>query len=208
VSKVRTKKAVVVVIAVAVLISIGAVTYAATKTPLIGLSAIAEMIEQNYGAPIDVELTLRGGVPEYKAEIIIDGQSVDVYFDAQTGVETDRRRAENLDWEDRQILDNYDLNAPAVSAPPAPTPTQSAAPAPSAPPAPAPSAPPAASYITYDQAKEIAIATVGGGTVRDIELDFERGVAVYEVEVKLNRVEHELKIDAISGEVLRHKIDD
>lgn len=67
-----------------------------------------------------------------------------------------------------------------------------------------------AQYITYEQAREIAmnkIKTIGGGTVEKSDVDFEysksRG-AYFEVDVKdVNGRYWEVKVDAKTGEVLK-----
>lgn len=59
--------------------------------------------------------------------------------------------------------------------------------------------------ISYERAEEIALAKVGGGTVREIELDRERGVLVYDAEIKYNGVKYEVDIDAITGEIVKFK---
>lgn len=63
--------------------------------------------------------------------------------------------------------------------------------------------------ISIAEAERIALEHVPGGTIEEIERDRERGVIVYEVEVRApNGVEHELVIDARTGRILRAEIDD
>jgi len=62
--------------------------------------------------------------------------------------------------------------------------------------------------ITFERAKAIALERAGGGTVTDIELERRRGRLVYEVEVKINRQEYDVRIDAATGEILRFRLDD
>ncbi|MBR1374513.1 MAG: PepSY domain-containing protein [Cardiobacteriaceae bacterium] len=59
--------------------------------------------------------------------------------------------------------------------------------------------------LTASDAKEIAINAARGGRVVDIELERRKGSAYYEVEVKNQGVEHEIKIDATTGRILKHK---
>ena len=59
--------------------------------------------------------------------------------------------------------------------------------------------------LTASDAKEIAINAAKGGKVVDIELERRKGAAYYEVEVKNKGVEHEIKIDATTGRILKHK---
>lgn len=63
--------------------------------------------------------------------------------------------------------------------------------------------------ITMEQAAQIAVDHVPGSFVESIEREYERGVLVYEVEVRApDGVEHEVIIDANTGRVIRVEIDD
>lgn len=64
-----------------------------------------------------------------------------------------------------------------------------------------------AKEITYEGAKKIALKRAGGGIVTDIDLDYENGRLVYEVEVYYKGVEYEIYIDAKTGKVLICNID-
>jgi uncharacterized membrane protein YkoI len=59
------------------------------------------------------------------------------------------------------------------------------------------------SMISAEQARQIALESVGGGNVVEIEFDVCDGRSVFEVEVKYNGVEYEVVIDALTGEVIR-----
>lgn len=69
-------------------------------------------------------------------------------------------------------------------------------------------------YIGAEKALEIALAHAGvqKGAVKDIEveLDFKRGIMVYEVEFKTGGMEYEHLINAITGEIIedKQKLDD
>lgn len=69
-------------------------------------------------------------------------------------------------------------------------------------------------YIGAEKALEIALAHAGvqKGAVKDIEveLDFKRGIMVYEVEFKIGGMEYEHLINAITGEIIedKQKLDD
>ena len=69
-------------------------------------------------------------------------------------------------------------------------------------------------YIGAEKALEIALTHAGvqKGAVKDIEveLDFKRGIMVYEVEFKTGGMEYEHLINAITGEIIedRQKLDD
>lgn len=170
------------------------------KPTLISFASMAVSIEKDYGTILEMDITLRNNVPVYKADIITEGKGMTVYFDAATGAEQERKQAIALDEEEAKIYSGYHTQSAAVKAV---TQVQDAKKA-------ADKTQPIASAdaaITYEKAKEIALAKVGGGTVTEIELDYEKGQFVYEIEVKHNRVEHELVIDAETGEIVKYKTD-
>lgn len=55
-------------------------------------------------------------------------------------------------------------------------------------------------------AKEIAVRAAGGGLVESVERETEHGRAVWDVDVLVNGVEHDIDVDATTGTVLRHRI--
>ena len=106
--------------------------------------------------------------------------------------------------------------AQAASAAAAPVQTvQPVAPLPAAPVAPvaAPAAPAApAAYpqatISLEQAIAIAEKNISGGKVKDVELDYEWGRMVYEMEVMApGWREYDVVIDATTGKVLSSRLD-
>lgn len=66
---------------------------------------------------------------------------------------------------------------------------------------------PAETKVTPEHASEIAAKEVKGGTVVKVELDEDDIPLTYEVELKLNRGEAEVNVDASSGKVLSVKQD-
>ena len=99
------------------------------------------------------------------------------------------------------------------SAGPTPSESSSSGPASPAPTSSAPSKPPASSAasagaISLADAKAIAIRAAGGGRVTDAERETEHGRAVWDIEVRVGPVEHDIDVDRATGEVLRHKRDD
>jgi len=63
------------------------------------------------------------------------------------------------------------------------------------------------SEITVEQAKETALATVGGGTVTKCEIDNENGRKVYEIEIIYGDNKYEMDVDAISSAVTDYKVE-
>lgn len=58
-----------------------------------------------------------------------------------------------------------------------------------------------------EQANEIALQRVPGHVVKS-ELDYDDGMLLYEIDVRANDGQkYEVKIDAVTGEVLRVKLD-
>ncbi len=62
--------------------------------------------------------------------------------------------------------------------------------------------------ISEAQAREIVAEAMPEATITDIDLEEEDGYLVYEVELEVGNQEHDMYIDAGSGEVLCTEIDD
>jgi hypothetical protein len=60
--------------------------------------------------------------------------------------------------------------------------------------------------ISIDRAKTIAVRAAGGGRVVQVEGEFEHGLAVWDVDVLVNGVEHDIDVDRATGSVTRHRI--
>ena len=60
--------------------------------------------------------------------------------------------------------------------------------------------------ISPEEAKTIALK-LANGEITDFELDEDDGRLIYEIEIKTKDSEHEIKIDAYTGKVLEHEID-
>ena len=58
--------------------------------------------------------------------------------------------------------------------------------------------------ISADEAKAIALAASGGGTITKFE--FKDDHAEYRVEIQNGRTRHKLRIDAYTGEITRHDV--
>jgi len=56
-----------------------------------------------------------------------------------------------------------------------------------------------ASGISVDRARAIALRAAGGGRVTKIERETEHGRAVFEIEVSVKGVEHDLHVDRVTG---------
>ena len=65
--------------------------------------------------------------------------------------------------------------------------------------------------ITADKAKQIALAKVSGATAANVvkcKLDRDDGIQVYEIEIRVGRMEYEFEINAVTGAILSMDIDD
>ena len=65
-----------------------------------------------------------------------------------------------------------------------------------------------ADTISAERAGEIALAAVGGGTIGHVERDGDDDRREWEVEIHLDGFEHDLDVDAVTGEVRDHDVDD
>ncbi|MFV0395043.1 MAG: PepSY domain-containing protein, partial [Coprobacillaceae bacterium] len=59
-------------------------------------------------------------------------------------------------------------------------------------------------YISQEEAKNIIINHAGGGNIVKIELDYENGKAVYEMELIKDNIEYDAMIDANTGEIIAY----
>ena len=138
---------------------------------------------------VKAELDYEDGVKVYDIEFYSGNVEYDYEINAATGA---------IISVDRDI-ENYSIPTAA----PAPAPT----PAPTAAPTPAPTQPVAPSTISADRAKQIALshAGVGGASFTKVELDTDDGAAVYEIEFKVDNVEYDYEINAVSGAIISSK---
>lgn len=173
---------------------------AKSKTDLIGFTKMAEKAEKNYGIVLELDLVMRNDEPVYKANVIINGKRVLVYLNAKTGAEIERKDTVALDSEEKELYNNYSFKSSSSNTV-AQTNTASEAAVQ------VQTVYSAEATVTYEKAKQIALAKVGGGTVKEIELDYENGILIYEVEIKYNSVEYEVDVDASTGEVVKYNSD-
>ncbi|WP_285768304.1 PepSY domain-containing protein [Peribacillus sp. SI8-4] len=61
--------------------------------------------------------------------------------------------------------------------------------------------------VSMEEAEKIALKKVGG-QVTDAELDSENGGLVYELEIKQDKKEFDVVVDAMTGKVLKTELDD
>ena len=144
---------------------------------------------------VKVELDYEDGVKVYDIEFYSGNVEYDYEINAATGA---------IISVDRDI-ENYSI--PTAAPAPAPTPAPTAAPTPAPTAAPAPTQPAAPSTISADRAKQIALshAGVGGASFTKVDLDTDDGVAVYEIEFKVDNVEYDYEINAVSGAIISSK---
>lgn len=93
-------------------------------------------------------------------------------------------------------------DAPSASSDSA-SPTSSAAPVGIAPPA----AEPDGTRLTEEQAVAVAIAQVPGASVQRVRMEPEHGALVWKVDLVADSAEHEIRIDASSGTIVRAEVD-
>ena len=136
---------------------------------------------------VKAELDHEDGVKVYDIEFYSGNVEYDYEINAASGV---------IISVDRDIK-NYSIPtaAPAPTAAPTPAPTE------------APTQPAAPSTISAEKAKQIALshAGVGGANFTKVELDTDDGVAVYEIEFKVDNVEYDYEINAVSGAIISSK---
>ncbi|CAM4447471.1 PepSY domain-containing protein [Paenibacillus macerans] len=143
--------------------------------------AKAAALKAEAGRVEDVELKRKSGKVFYDIEIEQAYGDVDVHVDAVTGkvlaVKDREHDDDDDDRDDRDNRDNRDYIAGSNKGLPA------------------------GAKITSDQASEIAVKQVNGATVTKVELDYDDGRYVYEVELKTELGEADVDIDAVTGKV-------
>ena len=136
---------------------------------------------------VKAQLDYEDGVKVYEIEFYSGNVEYDYEINAATGA---------IISVDRDI-ENYSIPtaAPAPTAAPTPEPTA------------APTQPAAPSTISAERAKQIALshAGVGGANFTKVELDTDDGVAVYEIEFKVDNIEYDYEINAVSGAIISSK---
>lgn len=157
------------------------------KPTLIGFAAMAEKLEREIGPVLDMELILHKGEPIYKADVLIKDERVRVHANALTGKEIERGTPRML-WDGQaRIIDEYNL---AHERKPVTHKSETGE-----------------TLITLERAKEIALKRVGGGTIKKIEFEREKGRPIYEVKVEYGLKEHEVTMDASNGTIIRYEVE-
>ncbi|RRJ63424.1 peptidase M4 [Paenibacillus oralis] len=141
--------------------------------------AKAAALKAEAGRVEDVELKRKSGKVFYDIEIEQANGDVDVQVDAVTGkvLAVKDREHDDDDDDDRDDRDDRDYIAGSNKGLPG------------------------GAKITADQASEIAVKQVSGATVTKVELDYDDGRYVYEVELKTAQGEADVDIDAVTGKV-------
>lgn len=143
--------------------------------------ASAKALREVDGKITDIELERDGRVPHFEIDIDKDGYDYDLKLEAVTGeiLEQKREKDDNDDdWDDNSASTEKSTSDKST----------------------------ANDYISSDEA--IAAAkTVASGTVKDLELDEDDGVAYYEIDLQDGRTEHEVKVNATDGSILKHETD-
>lgn len=170
-------------------------------------------IARSDAAKLEAELEYEAGSLVYELEFEAAGKEYEYEVDAVTG-EILKFEAEVLDREEDHGTGDEDEDDDPDGEDeddddPDDDPDDDEAddsPAPGAANQPEPADPP---LLSADQALEIALGSVGTDRAHalqiETELDRERGALIYEVEFKLDGIEHDFEIDAATGEILKHE---
>ncbi|GGN97572.1 hypothetical protein GCM10010112_90030 [Actinoplanes lobatus] len=67
---------------------------------------------------------------------------------------------------------------------------------------------PAGVGVTAGEARAIALRAVPGGVIESVERETEHGRIVWDIDVVVGGVEHDIDVDAATGEITRHRTDD
>lgn len=62
-------------------------------------------------------------------------------------------------------------------------------------------------YLSMEDIRSIVLTKVPGGTIKELEFDYDDGMAIYEGEVLQGRQEVDFEIDAVTGDILKWEVD-
>lgn len=143
--------------------------------------ASVKALQEVDGKITDIELDRDDRVPHFEIDIDKDGYEYDLKLDAVTGEILEQKRGKDDNDDDRD--DNYSSDGKSSST--------------------------AASTGDYISSNEAVAAAekVASGTIEDVELDNDDGVAYYEIKFEDGRTEHEVYVNAKDGSILKHDID-
>lgn len=61
--------------------------------------------------------------------------------------------------------------------------------------------------ITEDEAKEIALNEVSGGTISEFRLEYDNGMPIYEITIYEGTTEYDFEISGVDGKIISHSVD-
>lgn len=126
---------------------------------------------------LELKLDRDDGRVVYEGELVKDGLEAEFHIDAVTG--------EILKWEEEEASPQPPIEQNATTPSDAPKP----------------------SYLGIAQVKDIVLAKLPGGVIKELDFDHEDGRPVYEGEVVKDGVEIDFEIDALTGEIQKWEED-
>ena len=163
-------------------VSVGTLFAAVTNKGQVISMEKAKAIAENKvpGATItSIELEHELNGPIYEIEMYLDGYEYDLKLNATTGAGISVCNEQDDDLINGVVTSNT-LNKADLSA----------------------------VRLTEIEAQTIALQQVPDATTKKIELEEENGQLVYELELRKENIEYDVKVDAITGTVLKCKVDD
>jgi len=169
------------------------------RDKIIGFAEMAAKAEENHKTVLSLDLSVRNNEPVYKAIAVIEGKRILVSYNAVSGAETDRQEIDEYGLPARNGHFEYMNGAPPDAK------RQSVY-------------IPLATYnplsgstvvqIPYERAREIAVNKVGGGSIKEVDYNKEDGRPVYTVIVSFIGRRYEVRVDAMTGGIIKYKADE
>jgi hypothetical protein len=144
-----------------------------------------------------------GGAEDLRPRSIAVTESPSLSFDDSPSADDSPSPDDSLIPNDSPSSDELPSSDSSPSADVAPSPSASSSSATTS-----KATPGRAAAIPAERAKAIALRAAGGGRVESIEREREHGRLVWDVDVIVKGVEHDIDVDAATGQVTRHRTDD
>lgn len=176
------KRWIAVIVGVVLIIAVGLgiqQTFASPAENLISIEEISSRVTDKYpGTVTEVELDKEKGKHVYEVELIGEQGEYEVKLDALSGDVLKVKKKEAVAREENTNLEKEADQSQTVNESPA-----------------------ASTKISAEEAAKIALEKVPG-TIKEIELDHDDGLLVYEIDIRTETGEAELEINAYTGEIV------
>ncbi|MDO4701279.1 MAG: PepSY domain-containing protein [Erysipelotrichaceae bacterium] len=160
--------------------------------------------QANGGKVVRVEFEYEHNVAKYEVKVINGNTEFEFDIDANTGAILKNEQETKFVKPTQPAVKPTQPTKPTQPVKPTQPTKPQVKPQPVQPTQPAP----AATQLTWEQAKAVITNNFNNARITSMDLDYEHGVLVYDVDVIENNVKKDVKIDAHTGAILQNHIDD